>query len=312
MPLLPQDRQSQVMLLITIGMAALGYAFWNYWAKPTGEEIAAIQTEIGQMEAVIAQAKADLASGTVEDLRRKVEEYTALLGVMRRLVPEKNEVPALIDDISTKAKVRGVTIGRIEPQAVEPGPPFDTYRYRLEIIGHYDQLGEFLSDIASLPRIIVPQDVILKAAAGQAQKLLGDTVGALLEAQLGIRTFVKAAAPPPAKPDSAAAPVLVREVFSYEGGGRDPFLSLLKSGDIRPLLSDLRLVGVYYDGRYPARSVAVLRDVTNNKIYRVKPGQIVGRLKVTTIRPREIVFTVQEFGFERQESLQLAKQEVTP
>ncbi len=55
---------------------------------------------------------------------------------------------------------------------------------------------------------------------------------------------------PPAKPDSAradsaratdstAAPRLVREVFSYEGGGRDPFLSLLKSGDIRPLLSDL-------------------------------------------------------------------------
>src|SRR2546425_173943 len=172
MPLLPQDRQSQVMLLITIGMAALGYAFWNYWAKPTGEEIDAIQTEVGQMEAVIAQAKADLASGTVEDLRRKVEEYTALRGVMRRLVPEKNEVPALIDDISPKAKVRGGPTGRIEPQPVEAGPPFDTYRYRLEIIGHYDQLGEFLSDIASLPRIIVPQDVILKAAAQQAQKLL--------------------------------------------------------------------------------------------------------------------------------------------
>jgi hypothetical protein len=113
------------------------------------------------------------------------------------------------------------------------------------------------------------------------------------------------------RPDSAS-PTLVREVFSYEGGGRDPFLSLLKSGDIRPLLTDLKLVGVYYDGRYPARSVAVLRDVTNNKVYRAKPGEILGRLKVTTIRPREIVFTVQEFGFERQESLQLAKQEVTP
>jgi hypothetical protein len=113
-------------------------------------------------------------------------------------------------------------------------------------------------------------------------------------------------------PDSTATPQLVREVFSYEGGGRDPFMSLLRSGDIRPLLSDLRLVGIYYDGRYPTRSVAVLRDVTNNKVYRVKPGDIIGRLKTTTIRPREIVFTVQEFGFERQESLQLAKQEVTP
>jgi hypothetical protein len=130
------------------------------------------------------------------------------------------------------------------------------------------------------------------------------------------------AAPAPAAPaapadsahrsDTTGVPVLVREVFSYEGGGRDPFLSLLKSGDIRPLLSDLKLVGIYYDGRYPARSVAVLRDVTNNKIYRARPGDILGRLKVTTIRPREIVFTVQEFGFERQESLQLAKQEVTP
>src|SRR5881628_663978 len=158
MALLPQDRQSQVMMLITLGMLALGYAFWNYWAKPTGEEIAATQAEIKSMEDVIAQAKADLASGTVEDLRRKVEEYSALLAVMRRLVPEKNEVPALIDDISTKAKVRGVTIGRIEPQPVEAGPPFDTYRYRLEIIVHYDQLGEFLSDIASLPHIVVPQD----------------------------------------------------------------------------------------------------------------------------------------------------------
>ena len=121
-----------------------------------------------------------------------------------------------------------------------------------------------------------------------------------------------AAKPDSAKRDSVATPVLVREVFSYEGGGRDPFLSLLRSGDIRPLLSDLRVVGIYYDGRYPARSVAVLRDVTNSKVYRVKPGNIIGRLKATTIRPREIVFTVQEFGFERQESLQLAKQEVTP
>jgi len=122
-----------------------------------------------------------------------------------------------------------------------------------------------------------------------------------------------------AKPDTAArrdttaaATTLVREVFAYEGGGRDPFLSLLKSGDIRPLLSDLKLVGIYYDGRYPARSVAVLRDITNSKIYRVKSGDIIGRLKTTTIRPREIVFTVQEFGFERQETLSLARQEVTP
>src|SRR5438477_4855805 len=115
-----------------------------------------------------------------------------------------------------------------------------------------------------------------------------------------------------ARTDSTGATTLVREVYAYEGGGRDPFLSLLKSGDIRPLLADLKLVGIYYDSRYPARSVAVLRDITNSKLYRVKSGDIIGRLRATAIRPREIVFTVQEFGLERQESLQLAKQEGTP
>jgi len=120
-----------------------------------------------------------------------------------------------------------------------------------------------------------------------------------------------------AKPDSgvkhdSGGMTLVREVYAYEGGGRDPFVSLLKSGDIRPMISDLKLVGIYYDQRVPARSVAVLRDVTNGKRYRAKAGDIMGRLKVTQIRPREIVFTVQEFGFERQESLQLAKQEEMP
>jgi hypothetical protein len=117
--------------------------------------------------------------------------------------------------------------------------------------------------------------------------------------------------------DSAASPppqssTLLREVFAYEGGGRDPFMSLLKSGDVRPLISDLKLTTIVYDGRFAARSVAVLRDITNRRIYRVKTGDIIGRLKVTQIRPREVVFTVQEFGFERQETLSLAKQEETP
>jgi hypothetical protein len=117
-----------------------------------------------------------------------------------------------------------------------------------------------------------------------------------------------------ARPDSAVPQTLLREVFAYEGGGRDPFMSLLRSGDVRPLISDLKLTTIVYDSRYTARSVAVLRDITTkpSRLYHVKIGDIIGRLKVTQIRPREIVFTVQEFGFERQETLSLAKQEETP
>jgi hypothetical protein len=98
---------------------------------------------------------------------------------------------------------------------------------------------------------------------------------------------------------------LSREVYSYDPGGRrDPFASLLKTGDLRPMLSDLRLVVVLYDptGR---NSIAIMRDVSTKDQYRVKVGQTVGRMRVAQIQPKEIVFTIEEVGFSRQEPLAL-------
>src|SRR5258705_9747 len=200
---LPTDQRGQLMALLVLAALAGGYFFWTKKHKPDIVAIHSANQESDSLEKIVAAAKADLASGSIEDLRRRVEEYQGSLELMRRLVPDRNEVPTLIDDISTKAKVRGITLGKIQPLTPEPGSPFDTYRYRLEIYGHYDQIGEYLADIASLPRIIVPQDVMLSAASPAAQRLLGDTSGPLLLAQLTIRTFVKSSAPPVAKPAGA-------------------------------------------------------------------------------------------------------------
>jgi hypothetical protein len=96
---------------------------------------------------------------------------------------------------------------------------------------------------------------------------------------------------------------LSREVYSYEPGGRrDPFASLMRTGDLRPMLSDLRLVVVLYDptGR---NSIGIMRDVATKDQYRVKVGQTLGRMRVAQIQPKQIVFTIEEVGFSRQEAL---------
>src|SRR5437667_9257689 len=173
----PTDQRGQIILLLVVAALAGGYFFWTKKHTPDIAQSGADNQESDSLERIVAAAKADLASGSIEDLRRRVEEYQGSLELMRRLVPDKNEVPTLIDDISTKAKIRGITLGKIQPLAPEPGNPFDTYRYRLEVFGHYDQIGEYLADIASLPRIVVPQDVILSFATPAVQKLPGDTAG---------------------------------------------------------------------------------------------------------------------------------------
>ena len=160
--------------------------------------VVAIRDTIAKLDAETDKAKKELAKGTAEDLRKKLESYRSSLALLRRLVPEKNEVPNLLDDISTRGKIRGVTLSQVVPQPVESGPaPFDTYKYTLSVIGHYDQIGEWLADVASLQRIIVPEGVSLAAANANAAKALGDTSGALLEAKLQIRTFVKSGAGAP-------------------------------------------------------------------------------------------------------------------
>jgi type IV pilus assembly protein PilO len=158
--------------------------------------VAAIRDTIGTLRAQTDSAKRELATGTVEDLNKRLDGYRASLSMLRRLVPERSEVPNLLDDMSTRARIRGVTLSRADPVIpAEPGPaPFETQRFNISVLGHYDQIGAFLADVASLQRIIVPVDVSLLAASAPAAKALGDSTGALLEAKFQIRTYVKSAA----------------------------------------------------------------------------------------------------------------------
>ncbi len=102
---------------------------------------------------------------------------------------------------------------------------------------------------------------------------------------------------------------VLRETFTYAGGARDPFASLITEDKVGPEFNDLLLVGVYLDLRRAANSVAVLRDKTNQKRYKLRVGDRLGRLKVAQIRQADVVFTVEDIGFERQETLSLRKRE---
>ncbi len=120
----------------------------------------------------------------------------------------------------------------------------------------------------------------------------------------GSGLVTSATAPSTAAPGSLQP--VTREIFGYESDGRrDPFFSLILTEDLRPLLSDLKLVGILYDGA-GRRSVAIMRDVLTNAQYRVNAGATLGRMRVAQIKPRAVIFTIDEFGLSRQDSLFLA------
>ena len=121
--------------------------------------------------------------------------------------------------------------------------------------------------------------------------------------------------PDPMPADSTAGheTEVQRETFAYSGGTRDPFGSLMNLKNAGPELADLQLVGVYQDLRNSANSVAVLREKVTSRRHKVRVGDQLGRLRVRQILARDVVFNIEDFGYERQETLSLRKQEdVTP
>jgi Tfp pilus assembly protein PilO len=159
------------------------------------DEVRAKEDTLVRLTAETDSVKRILARGSVEELNKRIEDYNVVLETLRQLVPDRNEVPTLLDAISARAKVRGVHVASFTPQPIEAGPaPFDTHRYRFSVIGHYDDVGEFLTDVAGLRRIFVPQCVELVKAAAAAARALGDTSSSMLEARFLVKTYVKSAA----------------------------------------------------------------------------------------------------------------------
>ena len=81
----------------------------------------------------------------------------------------------------------------------------------------------------------------------------------------------------------------------------------MASGEIRPLLTDLSLIGVIYDTESPRRSVAILADGSTGQTYRVMVGATLGRMKVSKIGKLDVTFAVDEFGLSRQQTLSIDK-----
>lgn len=212
MAVLPQDRRGQLMVVAAILAVAVIYFAWA--GTPVGGVPGvsqlnttrdSLQNQIDSLQRQVDAANRTVRRGEVARLERALAEYRATLDLMRQLVPNGEEMPNLLDDASSRAKSRGAEIANWLPQPLESGSPFDIKRVRVVVTGQYDAIGEYLSDIASLPRIIVPYDVHIERiqAPGGTPTTAADSARMnQLQASFQIRTYVK-----PQVSDSARGPV---------------------------------------------------------------------------------------------------------
>lgn len=116
-----------------------------------------------------AQAEEQELRVTFENKQRKAANYDAYktqlaqieqsFGTMLRQLPGETEIPSLIVDISQTGLAAGLQEKLFQPQPEIPKDFYAEKPIKIRLSGGYHEMANFVSGIASLPRIVTLHDI---------------------------------------------------------------------------------------------------------------------------------------------------------
>jgi type IV pilus assembly protein PilO len=159
-------------LPIRVGAIAIGFAA----VVAFGVYMFVIKTEMPLLE---REQQTELELRTqFEDRQRKAANFDAYraqlaeierdFGAMLRQLPGQTEVPSLLVDISQTALGAGLEEQEFTPTGEIQKDFYAELPIRLRYTGSYHELGNFVSGIAALPRIVTLHDISIRPVGSAA------------------------------------------------------------------------------------------------------------------------------------------------
>jgi len=192
MALPPLDANTRKNLIYgsVILVAVAGFYYLRVYT-PRKADIETLDTQLARVEQSNSAARA-LTRGASSP-EEALDLYRRQLAVVEGLIPSTEELPDLLDAISAQAQQTGVEISLIQPVSATQERYYTRRVYDMAVQGRYQDIGEFLTRVASLPRVVTPVDLRLAPVAGpggpNAPVLAGDAPPKL-EARFSIETYV--------------------------------------------------------------------------------------------------------------------------
>jgi type IV pilus assembly protein PilO len=185
MALLPQDPQKQKVVLLGLLPILMAFGYYYFYHTKRSTEAATLQDNVDRLE--ISNAGMRQVVGRYgADFQQRLAIYEAHVRQLEELIPRREDVPVLISQITSRALDVNVELAALNPAAEEAGAFYSRQAYDLQVLGDYHRIGEYLTAIGSLPRIVKPSGVTI--AVDQAAKEPGESPR--LRATFRIETFI--------------------------------------------------------------------------------------------------------------------------
>ena len=104
----------------------------------------------------------------LELYKQQLKDIERSFGAMLRQLPGKTEVPSLLVDISQTGLAAGLQQEKFQPQPQVNKDFYAELPFKIRLTGSYHQMGEFVSGIAALPRIVTLHDVVITSVSKDA------------------------------------------------------------------------------------------------------------------------------------------------
>ncbi|MBN2297555.1 MAG: type 4a pilus biogenesis protein PilO [Deltaproteobacteria bacterium] len=165
--ILRQKPLIKVLVLVLILGAILGI-YWQFFYKPVLADIRAIEPELTQLKQELS-AKRDIVKEKPR-YEAELDETRAKLHVALKQLPNKSEIPTLLENISALGKASGLTFTLFKPKSEVPKNFYAEIPVDLQIEGTYKDLVLFFDKISKMPRIVNITNITLSSP----KKNLGD------------------------------------------------------------------------------------------------------------------------------------------
>ncbi len=127
-----------------------GFAYFAY--LPKHKEIAKLETKYKELSEKLAKAKKNAKQ--LNYYRTQMKAAEAQFNIVMKALPEKKEIPTLLDGISQAARDAGLEITKFQPNAERPKEFYAEVPLTINVVGSYHNVAMFFDRISNLPRIV--------------------------------------------------------------------------------------------------------------------------------------------------------------
>lgn len=142
----------QRILIYIAAVVVLVSAFVYFAYLPKHKEIAALGAQYKELSAKLDKAKKNAKQ--LNAYRTKMKSAEAQFKIVMRALPEKREIPTLLEGISQAARDAGLEILQFKPTAESRKEFYAEVPISIRVSGGYHNVAIFFDMIAGLPRIV--------------------------------------------------------------------------------------------------------------------------------------------------------------